>query len=288
MKKLIVLITTLLSIQSLVLPANAAQDFSKAKIEAEKVAGNIYVLTGPGGNIGVMATDDGLVMIDDKFAPLAAKIEAAMKGVKNAPIKYVINTHYHGDHTGANGHFARKAPIFAHHNVRKRVIEDNKKSGLDLPVVTYDSGVTIHFSNDEIQVMHFPKGHTDGDSVVYFKNSNVLHMGDLFFQGRFPYVDLNGGGSVKGYLANIKKIAETYPDDVVIIPGHGEVTNKQGLQEFIDMIEYSVNKIEAAVHEGAKTEDILANGIGEEYKDWGWNFITEERWLKTLITDFKD
>lgn len=285
MKKISFLLVILIS---MALPSYAARDFSTVEIKAQPVAGGVYMLAGSGGNIGVLATNEGLVLIDDQFAPLAAKIEAAMKSTNSAPLKYIVNTHYHGDHTGSNGHFGKQAPIFAHTNVRKRVKEDNKKSGLDLPVVTYDDGVTIYLGNEEIQVTHLPNGHTDGDSVVYFKRANVLHMGDLFFQGRFPYIDLNAGGSVKGYLANIKSLSNQFPPDVKIIPGHGSLTDMKGLMDFIDMVEYSVNKVDAAVQEGADSDEIIENGIGEKYKDWGWQFISEERWLKTLITDLKD
>lgn len=272
---------------SIAFPTHAAQDFSKIEIKAQSVAGGVYMLAGSGGNIGVLATGEGLVLIDDQFSPLAEKIEAAMKSIKAVPLKYIVNTHYHGDHTGSNGHFGKQAPIFAHSNVRKRVIEDNKKSGGDLPVVTYEHGVTIYLDDEEIQVMHFPNGHTDGDSIVYFKKANVLHMGDLFFQGRFPYIDLNAGGSVKGYLANIKKISNQFPPDVKIIPGHGALTDMKGLLEFVEMVEYSVNKVDAAVNEGADSGEIMANGIGDKYKNWSWQFISEERWLETLITDLK-
>ncbi|WOH39125.1 MBL fold metallo-hydrolase [Thalassotalea fonticola] len=284
MKKISLLIALLFS---LALPSHAARDFSTVEIKAQPVAGGVYMLTGSGGNIGVLATNEGLVLIDDQFAPLAAKIEAAMKSIKSAPLKYIVNTHYHGDHTGSNGHFGKEAPIFAHSNVRKRVNEDNKKSGVDLPVVTYEHGVTIYLGGEEIQVMHLPNGHTDGDSVVYFKKANVLHMGDLLFQGRFPYIDLNAGGSVKGYLANIKSLSNKFPPDVKIIPGHGSLTDMKGLMDFIEMVEYSVNKVDAAVQEGADSGEIIANGIGDKYKDWAWQFISEERWLKTLITDLK-
>ena len=266
----------------------AARDFSNVEITATKVRSDVYMLTGSGGNIGVLATDDGLVLIDDQFAPLAAKIEAAMKSIKSVPLKYIINTHYHGDHTGSNKHFGKQAPIFAHSNVRKRIKEDNKKSGIALPVVTYNDGVTIYLDDEAIQVLHFAHGHTDGDSIVYFKKANVLHMGDLLFQGRFPYIDLKAGGSVKGYLANIKNISKQFPADVKIIPGHGALTDMQGLLKFTEMMEYSVNKIEVALLAGIDSEVIMANGIGEKYQDWGWEFISEERWLNTLITDLQE
>ncbi len=265
----------------------AARDFSKVEIKAKQVRSDVYMLSGPGGNIGVLATNEGLVMVDDKFAPLAEKIEATMKQIKNVPLKYVINTHYHGDHTGSNAHFAEQAPIFAHHNVRKRVMEDNGKSGADLPVVTYEQGVKIYIGNEEVELIHKGQGHTDGDSIVFFKQANVIHMGDLMFQGRFPYIDLNAGGSVMGYLKHVKQIHASLPKDVLIIPGHGDITDTKGLSDFIDMMEHSVSRVNAALKAGKSEEQILKEGIGEAYKSWSWNFITEEKWLKTLISDLK-
>ncbi|MDN3653848.1 MBL fold metallo-hydrolase [Thalassotalea ponticola] len=282
MKKLslIALCCSLLSVS-----AHSATDFDQVEISTNKVADNVYMLQGMGGNIGLLATDDGFVLVDDQFAPLADKIEAAMKDIKDVPIKYVVNTHYHGDHTGANAHFGKSAPIFAHHNVRKRVAANDKQSAADLPVVTYNDGVTIYIGDEQVSLSHLPKGHTDGDSVVYFKQANVLHMGDLFFQGRFPFIDLNGGGSVKGYLANIKSIINTYPDDVVIIPGHGELSNKQGVQQVIEMIEYSIASVDAALKSGKSKDEIIASGLGEKYKAWSWQFIDEERWLNTILAE---
>ncbi|OUS25133.1 hypothetical protein A9Q98_12880 [Thalassotalea sp. 42_200_T64] len=289
MKKILFLMSLLVCFGTtgIVITAHAAGDFSDVEIRVLKANANVYILEGRGGNIGVLATNDGLVLVDDQFAPLASKIEQAMKEIKDVPLKYIVNTHYHGDHTGANAHFAKQAPIFAHSNVRKRVASDNKKTGADLPVITYEHGVTIYLDDEEIQLTHYPSGHTDGDSIVYFKKANVLHMGDLYFQGRFPYVDLNGGGSVKGYLANIKNIKNQFPQNVIIIPGHGELSNMESLQGFIEMIEYSINRVEMAVKAGNSNEQILANGIGEKYDNWAWQFISEEKWMKTLIKDLK-
>jgi glyoxylase-like metal-dependent hydrolase (beta-lactamase superfamily II) len=290
MKKILFLMSLLVCFgtNSIIFTAHAAGDLSSVEIRVLKANANVYMLEGRGGNIGVLATKDGLVLVDDQFAPLASKIEQAMKEIKDVPLKYIVNTHYHGDHTGSNAHFAKQAPIFAHSNVRKRVATDNKKTGADLPVITYEQGVTIYLDDEEIQLTHFPSGHTDGDSIVYFKNANVLHMGDLYFQGRFPYIDLNGGGSVKGYLANIKKIKGQFRQDVIIIPGHGELSNMESLQGFIEMIEYSIKKVEMAFKAGHSSEYILANGIGEKYENWAWQFINEEKWMKTLIKDLKE
>ncbi|WP_371378212.1 MBL fold metallo-hydrolase [Thalassotalea aquiviva] len=284
MKSMIKILASLSACLALCTQAVADDRFANVEIKAQAVSGDVYMLTGSGGNIGVLATDSGLLLVDDQFAPLATKIENAMQAIKSVPLKYIVNTHYHGDHTGSNAHFGKHAPIFAHKNVRTRVKNDNKQSEQALPVVTYDDGVTIYLGNEEIQIMHLPKSHTDGDSVVYFKQSNVLHMGDLFFQGRFPFIDLKGGGTVKGYLDSIKRISKRFPNDVKIIPGHGDLSDMQGVQKVIEMIEYSIAVVEQGRKDGKSDEQILTMGLGDKYKDWSWNFINEERWLKTLLS----
>jgi glyoxylase-like metal-dependent hydrolase (beta-lactamase superfamily II) len=266
--------------------SSTAQTMVDAQITAQAVAGDVYMLQGPGGNIGILATDKGLLLVDDKFSPLAQKIENAMQSIENKPLKYVINTHYHGDHTGSNAFFAQKAPIFAHENVRNRLSmeSDNQES---LPVVTYQDGIKIYLDNEEVILSHLPAGHTDGDTYVYFKKANVLHTGDLFFEVGFPYVDLKSGGTVKGYLASVKAMLASTPDNVIIIPGHGKITNKQRLKDFAAMIEFSISRVNKAIAEGKSDDEIIAAGIGDQYKSLSWAFITEEKWLKTLVTDLR-
>ena len=271
----------------LVSTAVLSQDYAKVEITATKAAGDVYMLKGAGGNIGVLATEKGLLLVDDQFQPLAEKIQSAMKSIKNNKLKYIVNTHYHGDHTGSNSFFSHKAPIFAHENVRSRLSAKAEHDVNSLPVVTYKDGVKIHLDNEEIQLTHLPNGHTDGDSIVYFKQANVLHTGDLFFEIGFPYVDINGGGNVKGYLENVKYMINNMPDDVVIIPGHGKMTNKASLKEFAKMISFSIKRVEQALSAGKSEAEILTMGIGEKYKGKAWAFISEEFWLKTLIKDLK-
>ncbi|QOL27008.1 MBL fold metallo-hydrolase [Thalassotalea sp. LPB0316] len=261
-----------------------AQDFSKVEIKTHNVAGDVYMLEGYGGNIGVLSTNKGLLLVDDQFQGLAEKIEQAMKEVNDKPLKYVVNTHYHGDHTGSNSYFSHKAPIFAHENVRERLSNKAEPNRDELPVVTYENGVNIYLDNEHVQLRHFPTGHTDGDTVVYFKNANVIHTGDLFFNERFPYIDLKGGGDVKGYLKSVKTIINDYPSDAKIIPGHGNITDIAGYKVFAAMIEYSIERVEKALADGKTEAQILEMGIGEKYKDYSWAFISEERWLKTLVT----
>lgn len=259
-----------------------AAPFDDAEITVVQAKNNIYMLQGPGGNIGVLASKTGLLMIDDKFEPLAEKIEAAMASITDQKLKFIINTHYHGDHTGSNSVFSSHAPIFAHKNVRKRLNNNPKVKKSALPSVTYDDGINIYLDAEHIQLTHLPHGHTDSDTVVYFKQTNVLHTGDLFFEVGFPYIDLKGGGSVKGYLDNVNYMIKHFPDDVIIIPGHGKLTDKQGLKDFAKMITYSIKRVAAAKSAGKTEADVLAMGIGGGYENLSWLFITEEKWLKTL------
>lgn len=265
-----------------------AQKLSDVEIKAHKAAGDVYMLTGAGGNIGVLATEKGLLLVDDQFQPLAEKIESAMSAIKNNELRYVVNTHYHGDHTGSNSYFSHKAPILAHENVRHRLSAEAEHDVNSLPVVTYKDGLNIYLANENIQLTHLPSGHTDGDTIVYFKEANVLHTGDLFFEIGFPYIDLGSGGNVKGYLANVNYMIENTPDDAVVIPGHGKLSNKTELKAFAVMIDYSIKLVEKALSEGKTEADILKMGIGEQYKSKSWNFITEEKWLKTLVKGLKD
>jgi glyoxylase-like metal-dependent hydrolase (beta-lactamase superfamily II) len=266
--------------------SSTAQTMVDAQITVQPVAGDVYMLEGPGGNIGILATDKGLLLVDDKFSPLAKKIENAMRGIEDKPLRYVINTHYHGDHTGSNAFFAQQAPIFAHENVRNRLSmgTDNPDN---LPVVTYQDGIKIYLDNEEVTLSHVPAGHTDGDTFVYFKKANVLHTGDLFFEVGFPYIDLKSGGSVKGYLASVRAMLKSIPDNVVIIPGHGKITNKPSLKNFAAMIEFSIARVSKAISDGKSDDEIIAAGIGEQYKSLSWAFITEEKWLTTLVTDLR-
>ncbi len=246
------------------------------------VAGNIHMLEGSGGNIGVSAGDDGILIVDDKFEKDEAKIRELLKGINPGPLKFVLNTHFHGDHTGGNAAFGKEAVIIAHENVRGRLGADKPKEAL--PVVTYEDKVSVHFNGEEIELIHLPAGHTDTDSVVYFRGANVVHMGDLFFSGRFPFIDLENGGTVEGYLANVAKVLETLPDDVKIIPGHGPLSTKADLQKFHAMIDDCFNSVNEQVKAGKTIQDIQAQGVPAAWKDWGWRFISEERWLITLHT----
>ena len=287
----------LVGLAALAAPAVVAQqnDFSKVEVKATPVAGKIYMLQGAGGNIGVSAGSDGLLIVDDQYAPLAEKIRAALQGLPGAGaqgrLRFVLNTHWHGDHTGGNEHFGAEAPIVAHSNVRKRMSTEQHVFGeavppspaKALPVVTFDQSLSIHFNGEEIQAIHFPHGHTDGDTVVFFTGSNVVHMGDDFFHNRFPFVDLGSGGSVVGLTENIDRILARLPEDVKVIPGHGPLSNKKELKAYRDMLAETTAIVRERIAAGQSLEQVKAAGLPDKWKDWGTGFIKTDFWLETVF-----
>jgi cyclase len=258
--------------------------WADTKITSQPVSGSVHMLKGMGGNIGISAGPEGILIIDDQFAPLAKKIAVAIGEIAQTPMKYVVNTHYHGDHTGSNAYFTevKGSTIFAHDNVRKRLVNKKEHTHSELPVVTYQQGITFHFNGDTINVMHMPAGHTDSDSVVWFEKANVLHPGDLFFEGRFPYIDLDGGGTVTGYITNVTKLISMLKEDTKIIPGHGSLATKSDYQKALDMLVDTAAIVKNMRAKGISVEDAVKQGLGEKYKAWAWNFITEEKWIHTL------
>jgi glyoxylase-like metal-dependent hydrolase (beta-lactamase superfamily II) len=265
-----------------------AQDrFADVEVKASEVRGAVHMLTGMGGNIGVSAGEDGVLIIDDQFAPLAEKIAAALGELGSDKPKYVINTHYHGDHTGSNAffHSHKGATIFAHENVRVRLASDEKVKPEALPTVTYDDGIKIYFNGETVHVMHLPVGHTDGDSVVWFEQPDVLHTGDLFFNGMFPYIDQGAGGNVEGYMESVQHLLNKIDDDTVVIPGHGKLSNKKEYTTFLNMISETFSYVKSLKQDGKSLEEVKAMGLDDKWADWSWNFISEEKWITTLYTD---
>ncbi|GFD69851.1 MBL fold metallo-hydrolase [Alteromonas sp. KUL106] len=267
--------------------ANAQDRFADVEVKATAIKGSVHMLTGAGGNIGVSAGDDGVLIIDDQFAPLAEKIAAQLGELGSDKPKYVINTHYHGDHTGSNAffHSHKGATILAHENVRVRLANDEKIKPEALPTITYEDGIKIYFNGETLHVMHLAVGHTDGDSVVWFEQPNVMHTGDLFFNGRFPYIDQGAGGNVEGYMDSVKQLLAKIDDDTVIIPGHGEISNKQEYSAFLAMISDTFNYVKALKQNGKTLDEVKAMGLDEKWADWSWNFINEEKWIATLYND---
>ena len=274
-------------VYSTINPANAQDRFADVEVKATAIKGSVHMLTGAGGNIGVSAGEDGVLIIDDQFAPLAEKIAAQLGELGSDKPKYVINTHYHGDHTGSNAffHSHKGATILAHENVRVRLANDEKIKPEALPTITYEDGIKIYFNGETLHVMHLAVGHTDGDSVVWFEQPNVMHTGDLFFNGRFPYIDQGAGGNVEGYMDSVKQLLAKIDDETVIIPGHGDISNKQEYSAFLAMISETFSYVKALKQDGKTLDEVKAMGLDDKWADWSWNFINEEKWINTLYTD---
>jgi cyclase len=275
-----------------------SQDFSKVQIKVEKVAGNVYMLQGAGGNIGASVGDDGIVVVDDQYAPMADKIKAALKGITDKPVRFIINTHYHEDHTGGNAIFQQTAPIIAQDNVRKRLEEGGTAGNYGavkfeakpqpkeaLPIITFDHDVTVHLNGEDIRALHFPHGHTDGDSVIFFPKSNVVHMGDDFVTYGFPFVDLSGGGSVEGMIAAIDEIIPKLPPDVKVIPGHGPVSNLDDVRRFVAMLKDTRAAVQNGIKQGKTMDQLKAENVLGPWQKWSGDFITSDQWLVTVYND---
>ena len=294
MKKIFVAVVLLL----LAVSIHAQQpDFSKVQIKATKVAGNVYMLEGSGGNIGVSVGADGILIVDDQFAPLADKIRAALKELGQGKLRFILNTHWHGDHTGGNVVFGPEAPIIAHDNVRKRLATEQKSVVFQrttpaspkeaLPVITFDQSLSVHFNGEEIKVIHYPKGHTDGDSVIFFTISNVVHLGDDFFAGRFPFVDLESGGSIDGLIRNVGEIIGKIPADAKLIPGHGPLSTLDDLKSYHRMLQQTTEIVRQKMAAGKTLDQIKSEGLPAEWASWGTGFIKTDRWVETIYNSLK-
>ncbi len=282
MKKLALLLISLA-------PAAIAQD-AEITFKSTEVEPGIFMVEAVGGfgggNMAVVAGESHVAMIDDSMPPLAETLRSHVEQTAGRPIDFMVNTHVHGDHAGGNAHFAaRGTVVFAHDNIRKRLLEDASGAGGPggLPVVTFGDGVTFHLGNIEARVIHMPDAHTDGDAVIHFPGANVIHTGDILFHAIFPFIDLNSGGTVDGYIAAQKKIWAMADDDTKIIPGHGALTDKAGLEADIEMLVKSRKLVQALVDQGMSEEDILAANPLAEFESFSWSFITTERMTQALI-----
>lgn len=272
-----------IAILMLSIPCTAnPQDLSKVKVETTQLSDSVYMLrTRAGGNHAVCKGDDGTVLVDTDYTGLGEKIKTAVAGITDRPVNYVINTHWHFDHVGGNAWFKKEgALIVAHENVRKRMAEDQHIDIIDtdvqaspieaLPDITFSSSITLRMNGEEIQVRHFPNAHTDGDGVVHFPASNVIHTGDLFFNPGYPFIDVSNGGNVNGVIAALEQILLLCDDETKIIPGHGPLSDRKGLKDYLGMIKEFRSIIAGEIESGNKLEKIQAARPTEALdRKWG-------------------
>jgi len=270
------------------------QDFSAVQIETIPVTDGIYMLVGAGGNLGLSVGDDGVFLVDDQYAPLSEKILAAIAGITDEDVEFVLNTHWHGDHTGGNENLGETgAIIFAHDNVRVRLNTEQFQEILDrrtppsvpgaLPVVTFSDELTFHWNDETIRAFHVEDAHTDGDSIVHFENANVVHMGDTFFHGRYPFIDVDSGGTIDGVITAGYAVLSFANSDTKIIPGHGPLADVEGLQANLEMLKTARDRVQALIDQGmSEAEVVEAAPMAEFDADFEWQFISAERFVRTV------
>ncbi len=297
MRKLIVAAAAL-TFLSIAAQAQQPPDFSKVEMKVTKVSGNIYMLEGQGGNIAASVGEDGIVIVDDEFAPLADKIQAALKNlaITDKPVRFVINTHYHGDHTGGNVPFNNAgSTIIAQDNVRKRLESggvagnggsikmDNKPAEKSaLPIITFEHDVTVHLNGEDIRALHFPAGHTDGDSIIFFPKNNVVHMGDDFVRYGFPFIDVSAGGSVQGMIAAMEKATAQLPADVKVIPGHGALSNLDDVRAYTKMLKETSAAVESALKAHKTLEQMKQEKVLAPWSKFSGDFVNTDVFTETL------
>lgn len=275
-------------------------DFDSIEIKPHHVRGNIHMLEGAGGNIGVSAGEDAVYIIDDQFAPLTDKIRAAIAQISDKPVKFVINTHWHFDHTGGNENFGKAgAVIVAHDNVYERMTQENFIRSLNrrvppspkaaLPVISFSRDVTFHLNGEDTRIFHVAHAHTDGDSVVHFPKSNVVHTGDTWFHGSYPFIDISSGGSIDGMIAAVEKILALVDDDTRIIPGHGPMGDRSGLEDYLVMLKTVRGRMQDLIQRGKSLEEILALKPNADYDGTlGNGFINPEQFLEIVYNSLME
>jgi len=280
------------------LPAAAQQDFSKVEVKAEKVADSLWMLTGAGGNIGVSAGADGVFLVDDQYAPLTDKIKAAVATVSDKPVRFVLNTPWHGDHVGGNENLGKTgAVLVAHENVRKRMSKEQfiqlfklavpASPAAALPLVTFAESLSFHLNGEDVDAIHVPPAHTDGDVVVFFRKANVIHAGDIVFNGMYPVVDLSSGGSVNGMIGAADRILAAGDAATKIIPGHGSLATKADVKAFRDMLAASRDAIQPLVKAGKTLDQVkAAKPTAALDEKWGKGFIKPDVWTTVVFSSY--
>lgn len=264
------------------------------EIKSTPVAGSVHMLQGRGGNIGLLVSDDGAILIDDQFAPHAEAIVASVKKLTEHPIRFLINTHWHGDHTGGNAKFdALGVVIVAHDNVRKRMSEEQFNELFKrktppapaeaLPTVTFARAMTFHWGDETVRVTHVDHAHTDGDSFIKFDKANVLHMGDVFFNGSYPFIDFSSGGALDGMIAAVDQALTLCTDTTKIIPGHGPLATPSDLRVYRALLVDVKTIVSALIAEGKTLDEIVAAKPLAKYDaTWGNGFLNPERFLRCI------
>lgn len=275
-----------------------SQGWENVKISVEEVSQSVYLLKGKGGNIGVCIGEDGVLLIDDQFAPLSDKIDSTIKTLSQKELIYLINTHWHGDHTGGNENFAQKgATIIAHENVRTRLSTDQVRPfgpptlaspPSAWPTLTFNEKMNVHFNGQDIHLIHIHNAHTDGDAFVYFSNANVLHMGDCFFNNRFPFIDREMGGSVNGAIKAVELAMMMIDEDTKIIPGHGDLADKSDLLRYYNMLITMRDRIKSVIKQNITEDQLNFDTLTLGYETWGEAYINDEKMVKTFYRDLKE
>lgn len=266
----------------------AQQNWDSIKVTSQHVKENIYMLQGAGGNIGVLTGKDGIVMIDDQFLELGSKIRDAIAALDKGPIRFTLNTHIHGDHSGSNEYFKQMgSTIVAHDLVRERMIKQPRPEDA-WPVVTFPDKLSLHLNGQDIDLIHFEPGHTDGDVIIHFRQANVFHMGDVFVRYGYPFIDVSSGGNINGLIATVDKALDLMDEASLIIPGHGELCKKDEVKRYRDRLATIRDKVSAALKQGKKVEDLAGLGITNPYDaEWGKGFIKGKDFVLVVAEGLK-